>query len=236
MMSSTGPSAQQLLDRVQRLAQLDELDVETYADQLRVELSALPASTLAEIEARDDRLRALLASLDGFAQKAMRIRLEHLAVDWPALVPTFRTLLSTTVCSYAGDLGKLHQRVAGSAARQDPYGARGLADAVLDAADRVLAQRGALGDAILTLAVELARDLRPLVDERARQRSLDDDTRLRWTALRRDLDLLADRPLRLAEQRFADRLKALLTPDLVLDEIPEPSFGELLELHDLPIR
>jgi hypothetical protein len=166
----------------------------------------------------------------------MRIRLEHLAVDWPALTSQFRTLLATTVVSYAGDLEKLRQRVAGSAARQDPYRAGELADAVVDAAARVLALRGALGDVVLGLAVELAHAVRPLVDARARERALDDDVRLKWTALRRDLDLLIDRPLRLAEHRFADRQKALLTPDLQLDEIPEPGFDDLLELHDVPLR
>jgi hypothetical protein len=236
MIASTAASAQQLLDRVQRLAQLDELDVDAYAELLRAELASAPADTLADLEARDDRLRALLASLDTFASKAMRILLEHLAVDWPALTGQFRTLLATTVTSYAGDLEKLRQRVAGSAARQDPYRAGDLADAVVAAAERVLDLRGALGDAILGLAVEQARAALPHVDARARTRSLADDTRLAWTALRRDLELVIERPLRVAEQRYADRQQALRTPDLVLDEIPEPSFGELLELHDTPLR
>lgn len=236
MMASTGASAQQLLDRVQRLAQLDELDVDAYADQLRGELAALPGETLADLEARDGRVRALLASLDGFTQRAMRIRLEHLAVDWPALTSQFRTLLATTVTSYVGELDKLRMRVAGSAARQDPYRADALADAVVDAAERVLAVRGALGDAVLGLAVELARAALPHVDARARTRALDDDTRLKWTALRRDLELTIEQPLRIAAQPFAARQQALLTPDLVLDEIPEPTRGELLELYDTPIR
>src|SRR5688500_4845724 len=128
MMASTGVTAQQLLDRVTRLAQLDELDVDAYAEQLRLELAPWPATTLPELEARDDHLRSLLASFDAFASKAMRIRLEHLAVDWPALTSQFRTLLATTVVGYAGDLEKLRQRVAGSAARQDPYRAGELAD------------------------------------------------------------------------------------------------------------
>lgn len=236
MMAATGASSQQQLDRVQRLSQLDELDVDAWAAQLRAELAMLPAETLPELEARDDRLRAVLASLDGFAQKAMRIRLEYLAVDWPALTPQFRTLLSTTVTSYAGDLGKLHMRVASSAARQDPSRANALADVVLDAADRVLALRGALGDAVLGLAAELATASMAHVDARARTRSLDDDTRRAWTAARRDLELVIERPLRVAEQRFADRHKALCTPDLPLDEIPEPTVGELLELYDTPVR
>ncbi len=236
MIASTGASAQQLLDRTQRLAQLDELDVDAYADQLRLEVAAMPATTLAELEARDDHLRATLASFDAFASKAMRIRLEHLAVDWPALTSQFRTLLSTTVTSYADDVERLRGRVATSAARQDPRRADELADLVVDAAHRALGVRGALGDAVLGLAVELARAALPLANERARTRALEDDTRLAWTALRRDLELMIEQPLRLAQHRFADRQKALRTPDLQLDEIPEPSRGELLELHDLPIR
>ena len=231
MNASTGPSAQQLLDRTQRLAQLDELDVDGYADQLRSELRAVPATTLAELEARDDQLRAVLASFDNFASKAMRIRLEHLAVDWPALTAQFRTLLSTTVVNYVGDVGRLHQRVAGSVARQEPYRANAVADVVVDAAVRVLELRGALGEAVLSLAATLARSTLELVEQRARERALDDDTRRKWTALRADLHALIDRPIRLAEQRFADRQRALLTPDLILDEIPEPSFADLLELY-----
>lgn len=235
-MASTGASAQQLLDRVQRLAQLDELDVDAYADQLRGELAALPGESLADLEAQDERLRAILASLEGFTRRAMRIRLEYLAVDWPALTSQFRTLLATTVTSYVGALDKLRMRVAGSAARQDPYRAEALADVVVDAAERVLALRGALGDAVLGLAVELARAALPHVDARARTRSLDDDTRLAWTALRRDLELSIEQPLRIVGARFADRQKALRTPDLVLDEIPEPERADLLELYDTPIR
>lgn len=229
MIASTGASAQQLLDRAQRLSQLDELDVDAYADQLRAELAALPATTLAEIEARDDRMRAILGSFDAFASKAMRVRLEHLAVDWPALTAQFRTLLATTVTSYVDQLERLRGRVAGSAARQDPHRADELADVVVDAASLVLAQRGALGDAVLATAASLASATWAHADGRARERALDDDTRLKWTALRKDLELLNERPLRLAEHRFADRQKALLTPDLRLDEIPEPLLSDLIE-------
>ncbi|HVV86542.1 MAG TPA: hypothetical protein VHE35_25970 [Kofleriaceae bacterium] len=236
MMASTGATAQQLLDRVQRLAQLDELDLDGYADQLRAELDELPATTLAELEARDDRLRALLSSFDAFASKAMRIRLEHLAVDWPALTPPFRTLLSTTVSSYVNGLDRLRERVAGSVARHDPHGALAVAAVVVEAAERSLAVRGALGDLVLGIAGELARASWTLADARARDRSLDDSTRLKWTALRKDLEKLMEHPLRLAEHRFAERQKELLAGDLVLDEIPEPSFAELIEPYDTPVR
>ncbi len=228
-MSSTGASAQQLLDRTQRLSQLDELDLEVYADQLRDELAAMPAATLAELEVRDDRLRATLATFDGFAQKAMRIQLEHLAVDHPGLTTQFRTLLTTTVTSYIGDLDRLRVRVAIAAARQDPARADTLAEVVVDAAARALALRGALGDVVLGLAVELASGSQPQVDARARDGGLPDDVRLQWTALRRDLELVCERPLRLAEQRFADRQRALLTEDLRLDELPEPLLSDLIE-------
>lgn len=229
MMASTGASAQQLLDRTQRLSQLDDLDVELYADQLRAELVAMPATTLAELEARDDRLRATLASFDGFASKAMRIRLEYLAVDWPALTAQFRTLLATTVTSYIDQLDRLRLRVASSAARQDPARADDLAEVVVDAAARVLAVRGALGDVVLAIAVELANASLPSINDRCRDRGLPDDVRLQWTALRSDFEQLGDRPLRLAERRFADRQRALLTPDLTLDEIPEPLLSDLIE-------
>ena len=229
MMARADASAQQLLDRTQRLSQLDELDVDVYADQLRAELVAMPAATLAELEARDDHLRATLASFDGFASKAMRIRLEYLAVDWPGLTAQFRTLLFTTVTSYVGDLDRLRMRVASAAARQDPGRAEALADVVVDAAAGALALRGALGDAVLNLAVELANASLPLIDDRARDRGLPDDVRLQWTALRRDFEQLGERPLRLAEHRFADRQRALLTPDLRLDELPEPLLSDLIE-------
>ena len=88
---------------------------------------------------------------------------------------------------------------------------------------------GALGDAVLGLAVELANGALPMIHERCRDRGLPDDVRRQWTALRSDFEQLGDHPLRLAERRFADRQRALLTPDLMLDEIPEPLLSDLIE-------
>lgn len=231
MPPATSATAQELLDRVVRKDQLDAFDVDGWLEVLRAEVAELPAATVAELGARDDRLRAVLPWFDALAGRAMRIACEHLAVEYPALTAQFRTLLATTVVSYASDLERLRDRVAGSVARHDPGQATATADAVVEAADRALALRGALGDGVLRLAVELGAAVLPAVDAACRDHRLPEDVRRQWTLVRRDLELTAAEPLRLARARFADRLQALDTPALVLDEIHEPTREELIELY-----
>jgi len=230
MMASTGKTAQQLLDEVQSLTQLERFRVEAFLDQLRGEIAGGDVATLEALEERDQRMRGVLAAIDAFASKCMRIRLAHVLATDTSLGPPFRTYLASTVTSHDGDLDLLRQRVIAAAARADPAGASNTATSVVDAARHVLAARSELREALFTLTRELAAVSIPVAQRAARDPSSSDVIRLRWTAARRDLELLADRPERLAEASFADRRKALPP----IEEAPEQALvltrGELLEL------
>jgi hypothetical protein len=221
-------SSRQVLDRAITLAQIDALDIGAFVDAVRGELA--PGHALADLEATDDRLRDAIDAIDGFAAKAMKVRLEHVDAATHALPPPFRRVIATTIASYAKDTGILHERVAATAARLDPRGAGAVADAVVDAARAVLDQRARLIDGVLRLARDLAAAALPDVAKAARDRHRDDAERMKWSAARRDLEVIVDRPGFIATGRFADRVKVL---EPLLDEPeaePELTREQLIEL------
>jgi hypothetical protein len=208
-------SAQQRLDEIHRMAQLDELDPAGYAQLLGEELAGEPA-TAEELDSRDAALRRALAAVDAFAKKAMKIRMDHGLADDTLLPPTFRTYLASEVLGYENALDLLRDRVAATVGRVDPRRSHDLAEAVLEVATAVHRQRRALRDAVLELARELAAAAIPVARKAG------------WTPARRDLELLVERPARLAEAPMAQRIAQL--PEL--EEVPEepPSREELIEL------
>ncbi len=230
MMSASGKSTQHLLDEVQGLAPLDGFAVDHFLGQLADELAADDAATLAGLEARDGRLRAALAAIDAFASKSMRIRLDHVLAADTSVAGRFRTYLATTIIDYDGDLGLLRQRVAAAAARVDPRGAADLAATVADAAGQVLAVRAELRRGVLALARDLAAASVVAAQHAARDHGRDDAERLRWSAARRDLERVVERPEHLAEHDWAARLRALPRVDETPEEAPALTRGELLEL------
>jgi hypothetical protein len=203
-------TAQELLDEVVRLAQLEAFAAETYTTRLAEELGPADGATVDGLEARDARLRAALDAIDGFASKSMRIRLDHLDAAIPS---TFRTYLASMVTSYEHDRDTLRERVAAVVARTDPDRAAALAESVTEAAGKVLAARSQLRDGVLALRRDLAARSFPAAHRAARDPTASDEERRRWTAI-------------------ADRLKTLAgieeTPE---DEVPaQPSREELIEL------
>jgi len=225
---ASSTSTQRLLDELQSLARLEVFDPGVYLARLDEELGT--AATIAELEATDAALREALASIDALAQRAMRIRLDHaLAADSSIPVPT-RKVFAGTVVAYADDLERLRTRARDISVRAAPASADAVAAVVVDAARATLELRAELGHGVLALARARAESALPLSQAAARDRHADDAVRMRWSAIRRDLEAIVDRPTRIAEAALADRLAAL--PPL-LDE-PEPerelTRGELLEL------
>ena len=160
----------------------------------------------------------------------MRIRLEHaLAGDASIAAPTRRVFVQTVV-NYAGNLELLATRardVADRGGSRDPDATAAL---VADAARTSLALRDATRQPILVLVRDLATAAVPDADARARDTQLADAERKRWSAARRDLEVLAAEPARITAAPFAQRLAAW--PEQ-LDEPapkPEPTLAELIEL------
>jgi hypothetical protein len=221
-------AARRLLDQVSSLARLDAFEPARFAIELAAELP--PAETLAELEARDALLADALAQLDAMIARAMRLRLEAaLAADTSIGTPT-RKVFATTIVGYANDLDLLAQRVRESAARGGAPDPSAVAAAVTGAAGAVLALRAAARAGVLALIRDLASASIAAADRRARDRSLDEPARRRWSAARRELEALAAEPARVAAAPMAARLAS--DPDQ-LDEPatgPEPSFADMIEL------
>ncbi len=226
----SGRTAQQLLDAVHSLAQLEALDLDEHERRLGAELAPHGEPSLAGLEQVDAALRAALVAIDGFASRAMRIRLDHRLAGDTSVATPLRKVLAGTITSYEGQLELLHERVAGAAARVDPGRAPETATAVVEVAREVLAIRELLRSGVLVVARELAAAHLPAARQAARDRTLDEALRRRWLAARRDLEQVADAPAAIVAAPMAERLKALVEPDEPLEATPEPTRGELIEL------
>lgn len=154
MSGSTTKSAQQLLDEIHRLVQVEAFDAQSFLDQLAAEVATGDDGTSEALEARDTRLRAALAAIDTFATRVMRIRVAHRLAGDASVPPKFRTYLATRVLDYDGDLDRLRARVADVAGRVDPDGASDTAEAVADAADATLALRARLRQGVLAMSAD----------------------------------------------------------------------------------
>ena len=221
-------SARRVLDQVSSLAHLDAFEPGGYAEQLAAEVPA--AATLAELEGRDAFLADALAQLDAMIARAMRMRLEHaLAADTSIGTPT-RKVFATTVVGYAGDLGLLAQRARDVAARGGAADPDAVAAAVTAAARAALDLRDATRAGVLALIRDLAAASVAEADRRARDRSLDEAIRRRWSAARRELEALAADPARVAAAPMAARLASF--PDQLDEPAPERevTFADMIEL------
>jgi hypothetical protein len=223
-------AAQHLLDQLQSVGRIADLAAapETYAGHLAAEVG--DATTLAALEARDDLLRRALGQLDGAIERVMRIRLDAgLAADTSLPAPT-RRLFASTVLRYQDTLDVLEDRARDAAARGGAADPAAVAATVGDAARAALALREAVRAPVLTLIGDLARAAVALADRSARDRQLDEPQRLRWSAARRDLEILAAEPDRIEVAAMAARLAAWPAQ---LDE-PAPAkeltFAELIEM------
>lgn len=213
------------LDRVQSLASIEALETEParFADELASELPD-------ELEPRDAAFAQALRHIDDAAARIMRIRLEHALANDSSLAAPTRKVFTSTVLSYAGKLDVLGDRVRDLAARGRAADPGGVADAVVEAARRTLALREAVRAPVLALIGERATAAILDADRRARDRKLDDRERKRWSAVRRDLEAIAEHPERVLAAPFAARVAAW--PEQLDEPAPErePTLAELIEL------
>ena len=160
----------------------------------------------------------------------MRLHLDRaLAADASIAAPTRRVFVQTVV-NYAGNLELLAERARDVAARGGARDPDATAALVTDAARAALTLRAATRAPVLVLVRELATAALADADARARDAQLPDAERKRWSAARRDLEMLAAEPARICIAPFSQRLAAW--PEQ-LDEPapkPEPTLAELIEL------
>jgi hypothetical protein len=148
MGAPSSKSAQQLLDEVHRLAQVEAFDADGYLAQVQRELAESGADTR---EAIDQCVRESLGAIDRFAQQVMKVRLNHLLSDDASIPDQMRRYLATQILDYERDLPRLRGRVAEIAARVDPRGALATGAAVAEEADKVLALRARLRQGLLAM-------------------------------------------------------------------------------------
>src|SRR5215470_13311505 len=188
-----------------RIAAL-EADPAAYAAQLASELGE--ATELAELDERDARLRAALGQIDAMIERAARIRLDHELADDTSIATPTRKVFATTIVSYTGRLALLEDRARDVAARGGAADPAGIALRIGEAARALLALREALRDSVLGLIRERAAAAAPSADRAARDRSRDEPERRRWSAVRRELEALANQPERIAAAAMSARLAA----------------------------
>lgn len=206
-----------LLDRIQTLAAIEAFDPASYEP----ELAFGPAATIAELEQRDAQLTHALVEIDDTMGRFMRIRLDHAA---DAMAAPTRRVFASTIATYAGKLDLLEDRVRSTRVAEP------IVQAVLGAARATLELREALRHSVLAQIQQLAAQSIPDADRHARDPHLDDAQRKKWSQVRRDLEVLAVEPDRIAVAPMAKRIAAW--PEQ-LDEPaaqPEVSFADLIEL------
>ncbi|MFO0575550.1 MAG: hypothetical protein U1A78_16265 [Polyangia bacterium] len=200
------------LDQVQHLRDLESFAPARFLTPLGDEAVALEPG-LPGLVAGLEGLRQVLGAVEGFARKAMGIRLTHVLAS-AHVAPQLRTLLSTTVTSYGGNTELLRRRLASSLPAA-------VLDEVVAAAERTLALYGELRGGVLELVQHLAAAPPPWLLKEARDRSLPEPERRRLRLLRVDLEQLAARPERLEAAGFEDRIKTYPVPDEE-PEVEEP--------------
>jgi hypothetical protein len=221
-------SAQHVLDQAYTLARIEALEAQpgAYAEALAAELA--PAATLPELEARDAALFGALAQIDAMIVRAMKIRLEHALAAEPSIAGPTRNVFAHTIVGYAGRLSLLEERARDVAVRGRAANPGATAEAMVAAARSVLALRAAVRAGVLALIRDLANAAAPEADRRARDRSLDEPVRRRWSAARRDLEAVAADPERVLGGAMAARMGAL--PEQLDEPDREITFADMIEL------
>ena len=215
-----------LPDQVYTTAQLDAFDAAAYREQLASE----PASSLADLQARDATWLAAFAAIDLLAARAMKLHLDQAHALEPTVPAVTRNVFSTTIVQYTGRLDLLAQRVHDAAARGVTRHPGDVADVVVAAAREVLDLRSTLREGVIVQIREASVASIADADQHARDRALDDSTRKQWSRMRRDLESLAADPMAIVAGPIATRLVAL--PDQLDDGPagPEVLFADLIEL------
>jgi len=196
-------TASHVLGQVQSLAHVEAFTPGDYAEQLAAELA--PVTTREDIAARDDQLRQAFLLIEDTAIRMMRIRLEHALADDAIAAPT-RKVFAQTVADYAGRTDVLATRARDVAARNGARNPEDVADRVVRAAEATLAVRAELYESVLALAARVAAADVPMADAKARDKREAEPPRRLWSAVRRELEAIAARPVRMLEATFAIRL------------------------------
>jgi hypothetical protein len=213
-------------DQIYTLAQLDAFEPAAYLEQLSIPDTA----TLDELHAQDTTWLAALASIDAFAARAMKLRLDRALANEPSVPAITRNVFSTTIIQYDQRLDLLAERVFKTAANGGCREPRDVVDLVVDVARDVLALRSTLRTGLLARVRATAAAHVAVADQHARDRSLDDAVRKQWSRARRELEALAANPDAIFAGSFATRMAAHAEQ---MDEAPagpEPSFADLIEL------
>lgn len=221
-------AARRYLDQIYSLQRLEAIEAGEYARLVADELPR--ATSFADLQARDEQLAGSLEQVDALTARAMRIRLDHvLAADTSLAAPT-RNVFATTIVSYAGRLPLLAARVHDVATRGGAKDPDSVVSLVVAAARAVLDLREAMRAGLLELVRATAAASIADADRCARDRTLDDAARRRWSAMRRDLEALAADPAHIAAAPIASRLAAL--PEQLDEPEPEPekTFADMIEL------
>lgn len=220
----------QALDRAHSLGQLEALaaDAPSVLDALHAETPE--AKTLGELEARDAALAAALDAIDAITIRSMKVRLDHALASDGSIGPPTRNVFAQTIVTYADKVPLLVDRARDLAARGRAPSPDDVADLVAGAARASLALRDALRGGVLALVQRLAKAAVSEADRQARDGTLDDAQRKRWSATRRDLEMLANDPAAITAAPMAARVAAW--PELLEEPTPrrEPSLAELIEI------
>ena len=211
------------LDRVQSLTAIQALEAAPagYADDLAGELG----------DAFDDAaLAGALRHVDDVASRVMKILLDHTLADDGSIAAPTRKVFAATVLTYAGKLDVLEDRIRDLAARGRAANPSATAATVVEAARRTIALRDAVRAPVLELVRRLAAAAIVDADRRARDKNLGDSERKKWSATRRDLEVLATQPEAILAASLAARLAAW--PEQIDEPEPErePTLAELIEL------
>jgi hypothetical protein len=208
-----------ILDEVQQASQLSAFEAASFS-------AALPGASgnrLEELAAQLDGLRGLFDAIDRFAQKSMRIRLHSTT---SALPQQLFTLVTTTIASYARNLPLLRERVQSALLR---HGAEEATSVVMDSAERTLATRALLRDAVMRAAERMAAAWLPVTEKWAKDRSQPEKERQTWLRARVDLQQLGAQGALLETGSFAERLAAMPPPP---DE-PDENAGKRFSLIEV---
>lgn len=217
-----------LLDSVHSLATLDALEPAGYTDE--VVSGVPPAVTLAELEARDAYLVGALSKIDDAIARFMKLRLERALADDTSIGAPTRKVFAQTIVSYADNLGGLGDRVRELAARGRAANPDAIMAAVLEAARATLAERDALRAGVLGQIAGLAVAGIAQADHQARDTTLSEAQRRKWSAVRRDCEVLAQEPAKIAAAPWAARIASW--PEQLDEPPPAPDVhpADLIEL------
>lgn len=193
-----------MLDSIHSLATLEAMTPASYTES--VVAATPPAVTLAEHEARDAYLASALAKIDDALPRFMKLRLDRALADDVSLGAPTRKVFAQTIASYADNLGSLADRVRDLAARGRAPDPDGVTTAVLDAARATLADRDALRAGVLVHIAGLATTGIAQADHQARDTTLSEAQRKKWSAVRRDCEVLAQEPAKLLAAPWSTRI------------------------------